>query len=64
MANHQDNLSVYGSPKNGLAVAMAAWQDGVRVSAVRLKRISTPSILTSTHHLRVQMGGGYSILPR
>ena len=37
MANHQDNLSVYGSPKNGLAVAMAAWQGKVRVSAVPSK---------------------------
>ena len=34
MANHQDNLSVYGSPKNGSAALMAVWQDGVRVSAV------------------------------
>ena len=37
MANYQDNLSVYGSPKNGSAALMAAWQDGVRVSAVPSK---------------------------
>ena len=34
MANHQDNLSVYEASKNCPTAVMAAWRDGVKVSAV------------------------------
>ena len=34
MANHQDNLSVYRFSKNDPAGSIAAWQGGVKVSAV------------------------------
>ncbi len=34
MANHQADCSVYRSPRDSSTDAMAAWQDGVKVSAV------------------------------
>ena len=62
MASHQDDLSIYGFPKDDPAASIAAWQDEVRVAAVpsRPKPAYQPAF--STHHLRVQMGGGCSIL--
>ena len=34
MASHQDDLPIYGFPKDDPASSIAAWQDGVRVAAV------------------------------
>ena len=34
MANHQADCSVYRSPRDSSTDAMAAWQDGVKVSAI------------------------------